>query len=155
MDALRRLRRRTFLRGGLAAGAAVAAPMVIPSSALGLDGATPPSERVRVAGIGIGRRGEYDLGCFLQQPDVQFVAICDVKEARRQAVKAIADKHHGTADCRTYHDFRELLDQKDVDAVLIATGPNWHGLMAMLAAKAKGLHDGNPALETALEELPF
>jgi len=67
--------------------------MVIPSSALGLDGATPPSERVRVAGIGIGRRGEYDLGCFLQQPDVQFVAICDVKEARRQAVKGIADKH--------------------------------------------------------------
>jgi hypothetical protein len=66
--------------------------MVIPSSALGLDGATPPSERVRVAGIGIGRRGEYDLGCFLQQPDVQFVAICDVKEARRQAVKAIAAK---------------------------------------------------------------
>jgi predicted dehydrogenase len=104
--------------------AAVAAPMVIPSSALGLDGAVPPSERIRVAGIGIGRRGEYDLGCFLQQPDVQFVAVCDVKQARRDAVKAIADKHHGTAECRTYHDFRELLDQPDVDAVLIATGPD-------------------------------
>jgi hypothetical protein len=66
--------------------------MVIPSSALGLDGATPPSERVRVAGIGIGRRGEYDLGCFLQQPDVQFVAICDVKENRRVGIKKLAEK---------------------------------------------------------------
>ena len=151
MDASRRLRRRTFLRGGLAAAVA---PMVIPSSALGLDGATPPSERVRVAGIGIGRRGEYDLGCFLQQPDVQFVAICDVKEARRQAVKAIADKHHGTNECRTYRDFRELLDQKDVDAVLIATGPNWHGLMAMLAAKAgKDIYCEKPCTKNIAESL--
>ena len=64
---------------GSAVGAAVSAPMIIPSSALGLDGAVPPSERIRVGGIGIGRRGEYDLGCFLQQPDVEFVAVCDVK----------------------------------------------------------------------------
>ena len=68
--------RRRFVSAGLAA---VAAPTIIPASALGLDGAVPPSERIVVGGIGIGRRGEYDLGCFLQQPDVQFTAVCDVK----------------------------------------------------------------------------
>ena len=147
--------RRRFVKQVMAgSAAAVAAPLVIPSSALGLDGAAPPSERVRVAGIGIGRRGEYDLGCFLQQPDVQFVAVCDVKQGRRDAVKAIADKHHGTAECRTYRDFRELLDQADVDAVLIATGPNWHGLMAMLAARAgKDVYCEKPCTKNIAETL--
>ena len=149
------LRRRAFLGRGLAAGAAAAvAPVVIPSSALGLDGAVPPSERIRVGGIGIGRRGEYDLGCFLQQPDVQFVAVCDVKANRRAAVKGIVDKHHGTADCHTYQDFHELLDQADIDAVLIATGPNWHGLMAMLAAKAgKDIYCEKPCTKNIAESL--
>ncbi|MEO1974323.1 MAG: twin-arginine translocation signal domain-containing protein, partial [Pirellulaceae bacterium] len=58
-----RLHRRRFLKNALsAAGAAVAAPTIIPSSALGLDGAVAPSERIVVGGIGIGRRGGYDLG---------------------------------------------------------------------------------------------
>ena len=59
--------RRRFLRTtASAAGAGVLAPTIIPSSALGLDGAVAPSERIVVGGIGIGRRGGYDLGCFLQ-----------------------------------------------------------------------------------------
>jgi hypothetical protein len=151
----RQLSRRGLLRRGLAAGtAAVAAPTIIPSSALGLDGAVPPSERVVVAGIGIGRRGEYDLSCFLQQPDVQFAAICDVKEERRNHVKAIADRHHGNDACGTYRDFRELLDRQDIDAVLIATGPNWHGLMAIEAAKAgKDIYCEKPCTKNIVETL--
>ena len=77
------LHRRRFLKTALAAGAAVMAPQIIPSSALGRDGAVAPSERIVVGGIGIGNRGTYDLGCFLEQKDVQFVAVCDVKAARR------------------------------------------------------------------------
>ena len=70
--------RRQFLRTSAAVtGSAIAAPTIIPSSALGLDGAVAPSERIVVGGIGIGRRGGYDLGCFLQQKDVQFVTDCD------------------------------------------------------------------------------
>jgi predicted dehydrogenase len=146
--------RRGFLRGGLAAGAAVAAPTIIPSSALGLDGAVPPSERIVVGGIGIGRRGEYDLGCFLQQADVQFAAVCDVKEKRRNHVKGMIDKHHGSTACATYKDFRELLDRDDIDAVLIATGPNWHGLMAMLAARAgKDVYCEKPCTKNIAETL--
>jgi predicted dehydrogenase len=150
--------RRGFLRRGLVAGsavgAAVSAPMIIPSSALGLDGAVPPSERIRVGGIGIGRRGEYDLGCFLQQPDVEFVAVCDVKEHRRTQVKGLIDAHHGTTACATYRDFRDLLDRDDIDAVLIATGPNWHGLMAMLAAQAgKDVYCEKPCTKNIAETL--
>ena len=62
------LPRRRFLKTALsAAGAAVLAPTIIPSSALGRDGAVAPSERIVVGGIGIGNRGTYDLGCFLEQ----------------------------------------------------------------------------------------
>jgi predicted dehydrogenase len=149
-----RISRRGFLGRTATAGAAAAAPMIIPSSALGLDGAVPPSERVVVGGIGIGNRGTYDLSCFLQQPDVQFAAICDVKEARRLAVKKTADEHHGNQNCEMYGDFRELLDRGDIDAVLIATGPNWHGLMSMLAAKAgKDIYCEKPCTKNIAETL--
>ncbi|MFM8291423.1 MAG: gfo/Idh/MocA family oxidoreductase, partial [Planctomycetia bacterium] len=99
--------RRRFLAAG---SAAAIAPVVIPGSALGLDGVAAPSERIVVGGIGIGRRGGYDLGCFLEQPDVRFAAVCDVKEARRTAVKKMADDKHGDARCTMHRDYRELLD---------------------------------------------
>jgi hypothetical protein len=130
------LHRRRFLKTSLAASTALVAPQIIPSSALGRDGAVAPSERIVLGGIGIGRRGTYDLGCFLEQKDVQFVAVCDVKQAARDKVKRIADDKYGNQDCARYRDFRELLDRQDIDAVLIATGPNWHGTMAMYAAKS-------------------
>jgi predicted dehydrogenase len=128
--------RRGFLKRSARAGLAAAGFSILPSSALGRDGHVAPSERITVGGIGIGNRGTYDLGCFLEQKDVQFVAVCDVKKARRDAVKQIADKHHGTQDCAQYRDFRELLGRDDIDAVLIATGPNWHATAAMYAARA-------------------
>lgn len=147
--------RRRFIKASLSvAGAAIAAPTIIPASALGKDGAVAPSERVVVGGIGIGNRGTYDLGCFLEQKDVQFVAVCDVKEARRVAVKKIADEHHGNQDCATYRDFREILDRKDIDAVLIATGPNWHATMAMNAAKAgKDMYCEKPVTKNIAQSL--
>jgi predicted dehydrogenase len=155
MTATARVSRRGVLRRGLAAGAAIAgAPMIIPSSALGLDGAVPPSERIVVGGIGIGRRGEYDLSCFLPQRDVRFAAVCDVKENRRAAVKKIVDTHHGDDRCETHRDFRELLDRKDIDAVLIATGPNWHGTAAMHAARAgKDIYCEKPCTKNIAESL--
>ena len=105
--------RRGFLKAASASGAGLALPTIIPSSALGLDGAVAPSERIVVGGIGIGNRGTYDLGCFLQQSDVQFAAVCDIKETRRLAVKKTVDEKHGNANCAMYRDFRELLDRND------------------------------------------
>jgi predicted dehydrogenase len=149
------LSRRRFLGTALsAASAAVAAPTIIPSSALGRDGATAPSERVVVGGIGIGNRGTYDLGCFLEQKDVQFAAVCDVKDARRLAVKKRVDDLYGYAGCDMYRDFRELLDRNDIDAVLIATGPNWHFTMSVYAAKAgKDMYCEKPCTKNIAQSL--
>ncbi|MDH3717037.1 MAG: Gfo/Idh/MocA family oxidoreductase [Planctomycetota bacterium] len=150
----RQFHRRRFLKAGLSAGAAVMAPQFIPGSVLGKDGAVPPSERITVGGIGIGNRGTYDLGCFLQQPDVQFLAVCDVKADRRKKVKQIADRHHGNSDCDTYRDFRELLDRDDIDSVLIATGPNWHCTASVYAARAgKDMYCEKPCTKNIQESL--
>ena len=151
----RRLPRRGFLNTALStAGAAVLAPTVIPGSALGLDGAVAPSERIVVGGIGLGGRGTYDLGCFLEQKDVQFAAVCDIKESRRTAVQKIANEKYGNENCKTYRDFRELLDRQDIDAVLIATGPNWHTTAAMAAAKAgKDMYCEKPCTKNISQSL--
>jgi hypothetical protein len=146
--------RRQFLKTALGAGAALALPHLIPGAVLGKDAAVPPSEQITVGGIGIGNRGSYDLGCFLQQPDVRFVAVCDVKAARREAVKKRVDTQYGNQDCSTYRDLRELLARDDIDAVLIATGPNWHATAACLAANAgKDIYCEKPCTKNIVQSL--
>ncbi len=149
-----RLHRRRFLKTALQAGAAVAAAQVIPGSALGKDDAAAPSERIIVGGIGIGNRGSYDLSCFLPQPDVRFVAVADVKASRRAAVKKMADGRYRNQDCKTYRDFRELLDRDDIDALLIATGPNWHATASIYAARAgKDMYCEKPCTKNIAQSL--
>jgi hypothetical protein len=149
-----RLHRRRFLKTALGAGALALAPQVIPAAALGNDGAAPPSEQIRMGGIGIGSRGGYDLGCFLQEPDVRFVAVADVKGQRRAAVKKTVDKKYGNQECATYRDFRELLDRSDVEAVLVATGPNWHATAAIAAANAgKDIYCEKPCTKNIAQSL--
>jgi predicted dehydrogenase len=128
--------RRDVLVGSLAAGAAVAVPWFVPESVRGAEGKAAPSERITLAVIGIGPRATYDLGGMLKQPDCQCVAVCDVQASRREAGKALIDKHYNNRDCAVYRDFREVLARRDVDAVLIATGDRWHAPASMLAAKA-------------------
>jgi len=151
----RRIDRRRFLKSTLStAGAAFAAPMFIPGKVLGKDGAVPPSERVILGGIGIGRRGSYDLGCFLEQADVEFRAVCDIKEETRRGVKKRADDQYGNENCAMYRDFRELLDRNDIDAVLIATGPNWHCTAAVQAARAgKDMYCEKPCTKNIAQSL--
>lgn len=148
------LDRRRFLKTTVQAGAVAMAPTIIPSSALGRDGAVPPSERVIVGGIGIGNRGTYDLGCFLEQKDVQFAAVCDVKETQRNKIKKMVDERYGNQRCDMYRDFRELLDRGDIDAVLIATGPNWHFTATSYAAKAgKDIYCEKPCTKNIAQSL--
>lgn len=147
--------RRTFLgRLGATAGAAIAMPQFIPASALGRDGAVAPSERIVLGAIGIGGRGSHVLQAFVHEPGVQFVAICDVKAARRQSVKKMADTLYGNTDCAMYRDLREFLARQDIDAVLIATGPNWHAAASALAAKAgKDVYCEKPCNKTIADAL--
>ena len=92
-----RVPRRQFLKTAVQAGSLLAAPHLIPGAALGKDGSAAASERIVLGGIGIGSRGMYDLGCFLPQPDVQFVAVCDIKAARRAAVSGSRNRPKGNA----------------------------------------------------------
>jgi predicted dehydrogenase len=129
------LTRRRFLATATKLGAALAAPAFIPGSALGKDGGIAASERITLAGIGINSRGDVDLGCFLEEPVVQFVAIADVRKDRREAVKKRAEAKYGPG-VATYRDFREMLPRQDIDTVLIATGDRWHTTASTYAAKA-------------------
>jgi len=128
--------RREFLRRAAAVSSAAALPWIVSSRALGRDGAVAPSEKITLGVIGIGPRCTYDLSSMLNLPDVQCVAIADVQASRRDAGKTLVDKYYGNSDCKLYRDFRELLDRKDIDAVLIATGDRWHASASMLAAQA-------------------
>jgi len=144
------LSRRHFLSRGALATAALALPEFIPASALGRGGAVAPSERIVMGGIGIGGRGSYDLSCMIGEPDVQWVAVCDVHKGRRDAAKNTVDSKYGNKDCASYGDLRAILAERpDIDAVLIATGDRWHALASTMAMRAgKDVYCEKPACLT-------
>lgn len=121
--------RRDFLKA--TAGAALAMPTLVPSRVLGGDGATPPSERIRLGIIGCGHMGQANLGSCAKYPDVVVTAACDVDENRLEPVL-----EEFKTSCKGFHDHRELLQHADLDAVIIATLPHWHALQAIEACEA-------------------
>jgi predicted dehydrogenase len=130
--------RREFLQRNLAATLGAAClPNLVPSSVLGAQGHAAPNSRVNVAGIGVGPQGRGVMGGFLGQPDVRVVAVCDVAELNLKAALNQVNGHYQNQDCQTHHDYREVLQRKDIDAVLIATPDHWHVPIALAAAKAK------------------
>lgn len=130
-----RTSRRGFLKSTAVIGAAVSFPMVISSSALGLDGATAPSNRIGIGMIGTGRQAYHaNLPFFLACPDTQVVAVCDVDSDRMNlTLEKVRLSNNG---CFATKDFRQVLERKDVDAVMISTPDHWHVYMAIEAAKA-------------------
>jgi len=141
--------RRDFLKA--TAGLAMA-PYVIPGSALGADGQTAPSERIVMGGIGIGNQGRGDQGAFLGRSDVQYVAVCDVKQAVRDGCKKRIDQRYGNSDCKTYGDFRELLARDDIDAVHVATPDHWHAVIVIDACRhGKDVYCQKPETRTLAE----
>jgi len=106
-------------------------PTQISQSVLGGNGTTPPSERIRLGIIGCGNMGQSNLTNCAQYPDVVVTAACDVDENRRIPV---LERYKTT--CKEFKDFRELLQYKELDAVIIATLPHWHALQAIAACEA-------------------
>ncbi len=145
------IHRRQFLATAAKASVVLAAPTIIPGRALGLDGNVAPSERITLAGLGIGPRGSYVLGCFMEEPVVQFVAIADVRRDRREATRQRAEQKYGPG-VSMYRDFREMLPREDIDAVLIATGDRWHTPASVCAARAgKDVYCEKPCSMTIAE----
>ncbi|MEZ0268487.1 MAG: Gfo/Idh/MocA family protein [Phycisphaerae bacterium] len=122
-------------RSILKAAAALAGPMIVAPRVLGLDGVAP-SNRIAIGFIGVGNHGHnYNLKSFLNESDMQAVAVCDVYADRAKAAAATAEKKQG-AGCRQYGDFRELLAAKDIDAVCISTPDHWHVPISTMAIEA-------------------
>ena len=144
--------RRAFLKTTVPAGALITAPQIIPGSALGKNGVVPPSDRIVLGAIGIGGRGREVLLAFLREPNVQFVAICDISAARREAVRKMVEDKFDNKDCSKYGDIHEILARGDIDAVLIATGDRWHTTASILAARAgKDIYCEKPCSMTIAE----
>jgi hypothetical protein len=136
MSQNKRPTRREFLKTtGAGAGAAFGVPFIITSSALGNSERPAASDRIVMGGIGIGNMGRGDQWGYLNRKDVQYVAMCDVRDEVRQRSKASIDEHYRNHDCKTYNDFRELLARPDIDAVHIATPDHWHAIITIEACR--------------------
>jgi len=133
----RTIDRRQFIRR--AAGTAVGAvgfPYVVSSSALGNAGSVAASERIVVGCVGVGPQGTGVMQNFLGQKDAQVVAICDVKQPRRDEVQKIVNDHYKDTGCTAYKDFREMTARDDIDVILSATCDHWHVLTALAAVQS-------------------
>ena len=143
--------RREFLKTAAAASTAVTVLSRNPeteaaAAALAQSG---PNDKVRIATIGMGIIGFIDTDCALRAPGVELVAAADLYEGRRTRVKEKYGDH-----VATYADYREILDRKDVDAVLLCVPDHWHAAMSIDAMKAgKAVYCEKPMVQT-LDEGP-
>jgi predicted dehydrogenase len=120
--------RRRFLRGTALSAAAFT---IVPSAVLGLRGETPPSEKLNLAGIGIGGQGAEDLKQLTSQ---NIVALCDVDQDYAAHTFKVYPK------ARQFTDYRKMLDEmKEIDGVVIAT-PDHHHAFASMEAIRRGKH---------------
>src|SRR5688572_25461817 len=122
--------RRTFL--GAAASAATAFS-IVPRYVVARAGQTPPSEKLNIAGIGVGGMGAGDIDAVAGGNNI--VALCDVDWRRA------AGTFKKFPDAKQYRDFRKMFDEmeKDIDAVVVATPDHTHAVAAMAAIK-RGKH---------------
>ena len=125
--------RRRFLKG---AGTAAVLPTFLRGAGAQTSN-TSPNNRINVGVIGMGWQGPGNTENLLSQSECQVIAACDIDANHLQAaVKKINDSY-GTQDCKGYHDFRELLERPDIDAVMIAVPDHWHEIVATEAARRK------------------
>jgi predicted dehydrogenase len=145
--------RRSFLRqSALALGAVAVGPSLIPAHALGRNGAPSPNDRITMGFIGLGGQGTghllggawtYVPGGYVARDDVQVLAVCDVRQERRESARHRCNEMYaqkfgqpGYDGVQAYHDFREVLARPGIDAVLLAQPYHWAAPMAIMAARA-------------------
>ncbi len=137
--------RREFLQTSAKATAfttiALGFPSIVPSSVFGKNA---PSNRINVGAIGTGRisRG-HDMPGVWESDFAQIIAVCDVDTKRASEGKALVNEYYSKKNgkpfdgVKEYHDFRELINNKDIDAVLISTPDHTHAMIGVAAARAK------------------
>lgn len=133
--------RRNFIKKSLGAGLGLfIAPTIVPASVFGPNA---PSNRINIGAIGTGRISrDHDMPGVWKYDDVRIIAAADVDLNRVADAKKLVESYYSKKlgkpySCvKTYQDYRELLANKDVDAVLISTPDHWHAKMAIDAVNA-------------------
>jgi predicted dehydrogenase len=134
-----KITRREFAKAGAAATMALGA--LHPERVLGAN------ERIRLGFIGVANRGGQLLDAFRPHADAEVAALCDVS---RSTLDRANSRFDGKAAC--YGDFRKLIDQKDLDAVVVATPDHWHALQTIAACNAgKDVYVEKPLSITVVE----
>ena len=149
------LSRRSILKRSLGAVAAAGFPTIVPSTVFGQ---AAPSNRINVGAIGVGRisRG-HDLTAIRKYPTARIVAVCDLDANRLTLGKKLVDGWYteggNTYDgTKTYSDYKELLANKGIDAVVISTPDHQHAVLAVDAVRAgKDVYLQKPASLTIAE----
>jgi predicted dehydrogenase len=120
--------RRNFLK---TLGLASAAFTIVPRHVLGGKGFLAPSDKLYVAGIGVGGKGEGDIASFAKSGKAEIAFLCDVDD--RRAAKSVAN----FPKAKYYKDYRKMLDaeHKSIDAVSVSTPDHSHAVQAMAAMK--------------------
>ncbi|MEJ7738645.1 MAG: Gfo/Idh/MocA family oxidoreductase [Chitinophagaceae bacterium] len=95
-----------------------------------------PSDRLRIAHIGMGGMGNNHLKWFAGIPEVDIVALCDVDQGHLNAGLKTLGSLRENSQAKGYADFRHILDRKDIDAITCATPDHWHAQIATLAFQA-------------------
>jgi len=142
--------RRHFLA---TAGLALAAPTLIPASALGREDKPAPSNRITMGVVGWGMQGPGNTDAFLGLKDCQVVAACDLDQHHLQQALDKVNGSYGNKDCKPYHDYRDMMARKDIDTVMLAVPDHWHELVATEAAKhKKDIYGEKPLARTIAEQ---
>lgn len=123
--------RRTFLKQSMVASGLIAMPSIITSCV------KKANDKVNIGMIGTGNHAvRHNLVNLLEIDKCRIIAVCDVDKSRAKGTKGLIDKHYENKDCDVYFDFRELLERKDIDAVMISTPDHWHTTISMMAIQA-------------------
>jgi predicted dehydrogenase len=144
-----RINRRRFL--------ATSAALALPAFLTGYASARPripgPNDKINIGVVGCGGQGMGDTVGFLNQHDCRVVAACDVDQKHLDGVVNAVNHYYQNKDCKAYHDYRELIARKDIDAVLEATPDHWHELVAVEAAgHGKDIYGEKPLAKTVAEQ---
>jgi predicted dehydrogenase len=125
--------RRDLLRTSGLTAAAVAAPTIIPSSAMGFGDFVAPSERITLGMIGFGNMMNGHYSRLLGDRSVQILAVCDVDRTKRENAKAKAERTYGESQqsgtykgCEAYNEHEKIMVRSDIDACFVVTPDHWH-----------------------------
>ena len=148
--------RRSFLRKSLGATAVAGFPAIVPATVFG---AAAPSNRINVGAIGVGRisRG-HDLPGLWRYDSARIMAVCDLDSKRVDQAKTLVNGYYARTTGKSYdgvtgyHNYHELLANKDIDAVVISTPDHQHAILAVDAVRAgKDVYLQKPASLTIAE----